>query len=399
VVSRDELNASEREELAALDRILAREPVGEQHLELAALVDSVRAGAPRMDPAFAERLDAQTAGRGARRGRRRGGARFVDRLNVRRLALASGGLVAAAVAFTIVISSGVFAGKTVQNGVALGGHPRSGVATLLPAAGPRATSTTQAPVGTTSGPTAATGQAALGGANFSATLAPNARLVHRDSTLTLASAPAAMQGVANQIVLATERQGGVVETSNVAVQGSNSRASFRLQVPSGRLSRLIAAVSSLASVRALNQNTNDITDGYNQEQARLADNVALRAALLTQLAAAPTLTAQAAIQKQLNRVEARITAEHGEIDSLLTQGREATLQVTVLPGAAVKHAAVAAGPFTTAFNRALHALEAILAIALVAFAIVLPFALTALALWWGATSVRQRARERAMRTA
>jgi len=32
-------------------------------------------------------------------------------------------------------------------------------------------------------------------------------------------------------------------------------------------------------------------------------------------------------------------------------------------------------------------------------AIVLPFALTALALWWGATAVRQRARERAMRTA
>jgi hypothetical protein len=30
---------------------------------------------------------------------------------------------------------------------------------------------------------------------------------------------------------------------------------------------------------------------------------------------------------------------------------------------------------------------------------VLPFALTALALWWGLTVVRQRARERAMRTA
>jgi hypothetical protein len=398
VVSRDELTASEREELAALDRILAREPVGEQHLELAALVDSVRAGAPRMDPAFAERLDAQIAGRGARRGRRRAGGRVVDRLNFRRLALASGGLVAAAVAFTIVISSGVFAGKT-QHGVALGGHPTSGTATLFPAAGPRATSTPQAPVGTTSGPTVATGQAAVPGANFSTSLAPNARLVQRDSTLTLASAPAAMQSVANQIVLATEHQGGVVESSNIAVQGPNSRASFRLQVPSGRLSRLIAAVSSLASVRALNQSTNDITDGYNQEHARLADNVALRAALLKQLAAAPTLTAQATIQKQLNRVEARIAAEHGEIDSLLTRGREATLQVTVLPGAAVKHAAVAAGPFTTAFNRALHALEAILAIALVAFAIVLPFALTALALWWGATSVRQRARERAMRTA
>jgi hypothetical protein len=65
-VSRDELNARELEELAALDLILAREPVGEEHLELAALVDSVRAGAPTMAPAFAERLDAQlTASDGA----------------------------------------------------------------------------------------------------------------------------------------------------------------------------------------------------------------------------------------------------------------------------------------------------------------------------------------------
>src|ERR1700676_4678906 len=71
VVSRDELNASQLAELAALDRILAREPVGEEHLELAALVDSVRAGAPRMDPAFHARLDGEIAQRLARRRWRR----------------------------------------------------------------------------------------------------------------------------------------------------------------------------------------------------------------------------------------------------------------------------------------------------------------------------------------
>ena len=60
-MSRDELNASELAELAALDRILAREPVGEEHLELAALVDSVRAGAPQMDRDVAARLDAAPA--------------------------------------------------------------------------------------------------------------------------------------------------------------------------------------------------------------------------------------------------------------------------------------------------------------------------------------------------
>jgi hypothetical protein len=373
VVSRNELNAAAREELAALDRILAREPVGERHLELAALVDSVRAGAPRMDPAFAERLDAQVAAHGG--GRRRARLRF-DRPAARRVALASGGLVAAAVGFTIVISSGVLNGsKQAPHSARASGAPL----TRAPAATPTANARTLSPSATTSGPVAATGAA---GSSFAAspTLRGAARLVHRDSTLTLATSPASMQGVANQIVAATEHSGGVVQSSNVAI------------------GRLIATVSALASVRALHQNTNDITDGYNQEQARLADNAAKRAALLKQLAAAATVAQQTAIQKQLSRLEARIAAEHREIDRLLTQGHTATLQVTIVPDGSVKHPA-AAGPFTTAFNRALHALEAILAIALVAFAIVLPFVLSALALWWGATTVRQRARERAMRTA
>ncbi len=390
-MSRNELNAAAREELAALDRILAREPVGERHLELAALVDSVRAGAPRMDPAFAERLDSQVAAHGG--GRRRAMLRF-DRPAARRVALASGGLVAAAVAFTIVISSGVLNGsKQAPHSARALGAPL----TRTPAATPTANAHTLSPSVSTSGPVAATGAA---GSSFAAspTLRGAARLVHRDSTLTLATSPASMQGVANQIVAATEHSGGVVQSSNVAIRGSASRASFSLSVPSGRLGRLIATVSALASVRALHQNTNDITDGYNQEQARLADNAAKRAALLKQLAAAATVAQQTAIQKQLSRLEARIAAEHREIDRLLTQGHTATLQVTIVPGGSVKHPA-AAGPFTTAFNRALHALEAILAIALVAFAIVLPFALSALALWWGATTVRQRARERAMRTA
>ena len=60
-MSRDEMTASARAQLDALDRILAHEHVGEEHLELAALVDSVRAGAPRMEPAFRERLDGEVA--------------------------------------------------------------------------------------------------------------------------------------------------------------------------------------------------------------------------------------------------------------------------------------------------------------------------------------------------
>ena len=391
-MSRDELNARELEELAALDRILARAPVGEEHLELAALVDSVRAGAPTMAPAFAERLDAELSARL----RRRRFARLRDsRPQARRLALAGSGLVAAAVAFTIVISSGVFGGGSPQP-LPRAPHAFSGAAAAAPTtpatAGGAAAATPRAAVGT---PTRTSPATLLGPQALA--VGGSGRLVERRSTLTLATTPATLQAVANQIVTATEQEGGVVANSSVAVQGSASYANFELQIPSGRLARLIATLSGLASVRGLNQTTDDITDGYNQERARLADNEAARASLLKQLAIAATTASETSLQQQLNRVQARIAAEHHAIDSLLTEGHTALLYVNVVPGAAAKHSTV--GPLGAAFNRALHALEEILAIALIALAIALPFALCALALWWAASGIRQRSRERAMRTA
>jgi hypothetical protein len=396
VVSRDELNASQLDELAALDRILARESVDERHLELAALVDSVRAGAPQIDPAFEQRLNARLL---APRHSRAAALRSA-RPPLRRLLFASGGLVAAAVALTIVISSGVLGGSghpSQTPGLALPGTAKTpGVANALaPAAAGQTHST---PAGTATGAAPASGAAAVAPRSSFAAVGTSGRLVHRYSTLTLASPTAAMQGVANQIVAATEHAGGVVESSNVNILGAGSNASFALQVPSTRLASLIATLSRLAGVRALTQNTQDITNPYDQAQARLADNVAERAALLKNLATVATIAQETSIQKQIDKLASRIAAEHREIDGLLEAGHNATLKVNVVPGAAAaKHSA--GGLLTSAYHRALHALEEILAIALIALAIILPFALSALALWWGATAVRQRARERAMRTA
>ena len=62
---RSELSPEARAELQALDAILAREPVGEEQLELAALVDSVRGDAPTLSEAAAARLESRVfAGRG-----------------------------------------------------------------------------------------------------------------------------------------------------------------------------------------------------------------------------------------------------------------------------------------------------------------------------------------------
>jgi hypothetical protein len=293
-----------------------------------------------------------------------------------------------------VISSGVLGGGSSRH-LPPALHAFSGAAVAAPStpagAGGAASATPRASVGnsTAAGITPVGPQALVVGGS--------GRLVERRSTLTLATTPATLQTVANQIVTATEQEGGVVASSNIAAQGSASYADFELQVPSGHLARLISALSALASVRGLNQTTDDITDGYDQERALLADREAQRASLLKQLAAAATAASETSLQQKLDIVAARIAAEHRAIDALLTKGHTAVLHVDVVPGASTKHSSV--GALGTAFNRALHALEEILAIALIALAIALPFALCALALWWAASGIRQRARERAMRTA
>ena len=199
-MSRDEMTASARAQLDALDRILAHEQVGEEHLELAALVDSVRAGAPRMDPAFRERLDGEVAARLSRR-RRRLPRPAGGRLRV--AALGGGGLVAAAVAFAIVISSGVLGGA--------GGSPTP----LGPAAGTHSTKVASPPHGgvALNGGVASTTQLAPGPVTFAGAAQPRARLVRRNSQLVLAAAAASMQHVANEIVTRTEQRGGVVASS------------------------------------------------------------------------------------------------------------------------------------------------------------------------------------------
>ena len=416
-MSRDELNGRALAELDALDRILAREPVAEEHLELAALVDSVRGNAAQMTPEFSAELAARFEGRerragaGARASLRRGRG-FVSG---GRLAFAGGGFVAAAVALTILLSGGVRdslfgGGGTAVRGLASqsthAGVPPNALKRSLPpivstpaihsgpdnsGAGALYSGSGKSVGATSPAPAAAAPRSLVGGSS--------ARLVAKGSALTLASPPSQMQAVADQIVAATEQQGGVVEHSSVNVQGPSSYASFSLQVPSGRLGHLIATLSALASVRSLSQTTQDITSPYQSENALLARRLAQLRSLRKALALAPTAADAASLRKQIGETEHRIAIERDTIRGLRGQASNATLSVQVVAGAAVKKRSHAVGPLTRAYHDALHALQEILAIALIVLAILLPFALCALALWWAATSVRQRARERAIRAA
>jgi hypothetical protein len=233
-----------------------------------------------------------------------------------------------------------------------------------------------------------------------ALLAPNTnpanRLVARGAALTLASPPGQMQTVANEVVSDTERFGGIVESSSVNVHGGSSYASFSLSVPATRLGALIGALSSLAGVRSLDQSTSDITNSFDRASAQLRDEKAERAALIRALAQASTLTQEQQIQARIGRLDSAIAAANTQVGALLSRGHNAKVAVQIVAGTAGAAGAGSGGPVNRALNDALNVLDIALAVALVALAILLPFALVGIALWWAAGSLRQRSRERAL---
>jgi hypothetical protein len=390
-MSRSELSSEARIELTALDAILAGEPVSEEHLELAALVDSVRRTSPTLDESGRARIEERVR---SKRTRRSSTSRL--RLSPRRVALAGGPLVAVVVALAVVLGSGVLNGSKAAPS-AVFGYP--GVQSRVlhsKAAVPAASGGAAA----TLSPTPSSGNservpAASPATNLTTTnLKPGNRLVARGASLTLASSPAQMQTVANEVVSNTERLGGIVESSSVDVHGLSSYASFSLSVPAPRLGQLISSLSSLTAVRALDQSTSDITDSYDQASAQLADEKAERAALVRALAGATTLTQEQMIQQKISHLDNQIAASTHRVGALLTRGHNAKVAVQIVPAAA--GAAGGGGPVNRALNDALSVLDVALAIALVALAIVLPVGLVVLLLFWATSSLRQRSRERAL---
>ncbi len=393
-MSRSELSPAVSAELAALDAILAGDAVDEEHLELAALVDSVRAQAPAMGAASAQRIEARLAAAHEPRRRRIALARP-------RLALAGGTAFAVVVALAALLGSGALGGGA-------GNGPRPLTPRSVPAgAGPALHSFAKTPApasGAVSGATGTTSSTAFGAP--AAPTAPNAtqplpntnptgRLVARNASLTLASTPGQMQTVADEVVASTVRLGGIVTSSNVNVHGMASYASFDLSVPSRKLPALIGALSSLAAVRALDQGTSDITNSYDAAAATLAEEKAQHAALVRALAAASTLAEQQALDAKLKALDARIAASSHRVGVLVSRGHNARVAVAIVPAHAAAGAG-AGGPVNRALNDALAVLDVVLAIALVALAILLPTGLVVVGLWWSAVSLRQRSRERAL---
>lgn len=367
------MSAENRLELEAIEAAVAGErsdPV------LALVVEEARAAAPRMTPAFAQRLDAAVAQGFARPSAPR-----------RRLRLKPALGLAAATAMAVAIAVAVIPGG--------GSRPQSLVAPQRSAPG-----ATAAPSEGLAAPKAvAPSRTAPAQSDAALAPSPRGRVQEHSAELTLSTPSNRLQDTADQVVAVTDRVGGYVQSSNVAARDNAGEATFDLRVPASRLDEAMAALSRLGHVRGRSEQVQDITFSYDSAKARLRDAEAEREGLLRALAGATTTQQIESIKARLRLVRAKIAAASRELSSVRHRARYSHVAVTLL-GTAHHGATPHRGGGAWTPGRALHDAGRVLSVAagvlIVAAAGAVPVGLLALLALLAARAVRRRRRESAL---
>lgn len=312
---RDRLDEGSLAELDALDAALR----GEDN-ELRLFVADVRDAAPRPTPAFLAELDARV---------RDGFPPRDDAPPVpaprrrRRFVLGAGGIAVAGVLAVAVV------GVVGQNGTTT--SSTSGGDAVMEAV-PPATPEQQERAAAESAAGADTGAAAPKASAAPATelAGRTQREVERSATLDLTVPEDEVQKTADEVVRATDRVGGIVQSSSINVGKTTAgQAQFDLRVPSDRLDEALAAYSKLGSVADRTQDAQDITNVVVSAEDRLADARAARRALLRALGRADTAREVASIRARLRLTRQDIARQEAALRAARARADRATIAVTI----------------------------------------------------------------------
>ena len=186
--------------------------------------------------------------------------------------------------------------------------------------------------------------------------------------------------------------GGFVQSSTISSQQGGS---LELRVPSDRLDTAIQRLSRLGRVRELSRQSVDITANVVSARERLSDARAERKSLLVQLANAVTVNETESIRARLEIVSREIAAARRGLRKVNNEANFANVSVALVPRAGGDDEGGAWTP-GDAFDDALRVLEVVAGVALLAAAVLLPFALVWLLAWLGYRTVVRRRRERTL---
>jgi hypothetical protein len=408
--------------LDAIDATLAGEPVDPKYAEFAELALLLAADRPQPRAEFERALDARVARRFAPApsaaadasggGRRR-------RLFRWSLAPAWGSAAVAAVVLGVVVANlGGGGTPTVHESSGFRSGPGIAAGSTLstastPASTPKAPASVSPPT-TIAAPSAppSTSAAASSGAASGAVLGPaqptaaaptppnNGRKIIQSAQLSLTAPSNRIDAVAQELFDVVGNQGGIVKHSEVTAGNSpNAYAEFDLSIPSANLSRTMASLSTLqyAKVSSRTDATQDVNNQYVGDLRKLADDRAMRTALLKQLANATTTEQIDSLHQQIHDVDGQISSDESTINTLNHQVNYSQVEVTINPGNIAPVASHRKG-FT--LGRAAHDAGRVLTVAagvaLITLAVLVPLGLVGAFGWWVVTAVRRRRREQAL---
>jgi hypothetical protein len=427
-------------ELEAIDATLAGEPVDPAHAEIAELALLLAATRELPSEQFTQTLDARVARRfvavpaAAASPRQRARARFSRWSTRPALASALAGGFAAVVVASVIASGSLSSGpaRTVVHGSqgvlttrvpvtahnpSSDNHGRTSGLTSFQAG----TSGDAAPVHSApSSNTAASSNSAASSSTDalstpsltqSVTAAPapasgTATHVIQSAQLQLTTPNAHIDQVAQEVFNVVSAENGTVKNSQVtqAAGGSDggSYASFSLSIPTSNLQQAITRMSALqyATVSSRTDGTQNVGGRYAADQRHIADQKAVRSALLRQLQTAYTQSAIDSLQDQLKLAEQQLTSDQAALASLQHQISYSSLQVQVNAGPIIVHPLRSAKSHGFTVSRAAHDSVRVLVVAagvaLIALAVMVPLGLVAALATWIAYGLRRRRRQQAL---
>jgi hypothetical protein len=346
-------------ELEELERALAGEPS-----QFTRLVADVRSQRPAMTPAFETRLDARID--------------EARKAPPRRSWLAWSPL--AGLATAIVVAVIAIGGGDGNDSSSNSGSAKTAAADSTASAGGSelASPATQAAPAVPAAPT---------------------RRVERSTGLELSTSRSDVQSVADDVIAATQRFGGIVESSQISSSDAEASAVFSLRIPTRRLDDAIAALSRLAHVASLSQGSTDITGSFVSAADRLHDARAERRGLLKALGQATTAQEIDALKARLRDNRSQLSALKGELNGLRRRASLAHVDVTVTGNGHKGNGSHPPGGTWTpgdAAHDALRVLEVAAGVILIGLAAGLPLALLGGLGALAARSGRRRRREGAL---
>ncbi|MBJ7348960.1 MAG: DUF4349 domain-containing protein, partial [Thermoleophilaceae bacterium] len=129
----------------------------------------------------------------------------------------------------------------------------------------------------------------------------------RNGDLELVTKPEDLEDSADDVIATVDRYRGFVQQSSVTGgDAGRAQANFDLRLPAAQFGPALRELSSIAHVRARNQQVQDVTTSYDRRKTSLVDARAQRAGLLKALAAASTEQEIESIRLRLKTVNRRI---------------------------------------------------------------------------------------------